>query len=286
VFIIRCAGRNAVYGSNRNKQSVSHFLRLLFSLTRRTGAASPATIAITGHPIRFITMADKQPQEQDGERPPNQPGGSQQPPNPPQRTMYPVPPNYGMQHQPTDGRPPPQAQPPRPMYMQPAIAGRPLVPYHPGRPPMGPYMARHPMGPHPLMNQYTMGPPVPGHVQSAAVGSAQPMSSASKPPPPPAAAESAAKSALPQPQKPPAKQSAQKAKKKTPPKISGSKKPTLIKAKTPMNAVQPIPSFSSRPPRWTETEVSYLRLFVLKVHRGDVDCLRETREGYHCNDLT
>jgi hypothetical protein len=39
------------------------------------------------------------------------------------------------------------------------------------------------------------------------------------------------------------------------PKIVGDKRPKLVNAKTRMDAVQPMPQFSSRPPRWTDNEV-------------------------------
>lgn len=190
-------------------------------------------------------MADKQSKATQ-----HQPGQAKQTPvSHRPHAMYPGPSNYAMMT-PTpstmmpppsfgDKRPAPQAGPPRSMYSLPMAGRYPVPPPYPSRhlSHTSPYM-RQPMGQHPLMNQY--------HVASTRPSSAGSTRS-----------ESSVKQQAHQPsQKQPIHSQVKSTPKAEAKKIVGHNKPTLVDAKTPMDVVQPVPSFSSRPPRWTETEVS------------------------------
>eukprot|EP00804_Cyclotella_cryptica_P005965 CCRYP_000220-RB/>CCRYP_000220-RB protein AED:0.08 eAED:0.08 QI:138/1/1/1/0.75/0.8/5/147/841 len=226
-------------------------------------------------------MADKQ----DG-RPRNHSSREQQP-HPP---LYSTPANYPVMtpgHGTTmpslgDKRPPPQAAPPRPMhYGMPMAHGRPPVHYpvgppqarHPNMPHHpSPYM-RHPMGPHPLMNQYPMPT---AYTTGAASGvTRMPPKSASKPTPPAAktvrAPQQQGRQQHEQQLQKEFKNTHENPKEYSTPKqqqqsIVGTSKPTLVSSRTPMNAHQPVPTFSSRPPRWTENEDENLKKIVGTLH--------------------
>jgi hypothetical protein len=222
---------------------------------------------------RVVEMANKQ-----DDRPRNYSSGQQQqhPPLYPTHANYPIVTPGHVTMMPSSGgkRPPPQAAPPRPMhYGMPMVHARPPVPYavgppqarHPNMPPHHSPYIRHPMGPHPLMNHYPMPT---AYTTAAASGVARmPPKSASK------AAPTVAKTAS-----APIQQERQQERQQqqqqqsqfngiqkkqdessTPNQqqhsIVGAPKPTLVSSKTPMNTHQPVPTFSSRPPRWTETEV-------------------------------
>lgn len=136
--------------------------------------------------------------------------------------MYPVPANYSAvmpRSSSRDKRPEPsQAGSSRPMYNMPmSHHGKYPVPYM-----QGPYV-RHPMGANQLTNQYATG---------SGGAASMPTKAASNAP------QLTAERQI-------AKQTRQ---------IIGEKRPTLVNARTPMDTVQP--KFSSRPPRWTDTEVN------------------------------
>ena len=154
---------------------------------------------------------------------------------PPRRqAMYPVPTNSAMVPQPPSSikRGAPQAGP---SYSVHPSHGRYHAPYHPGMmhhgmPYSSPYV-RQPMGSHSLMNR--SGASDPASVQKSASTPAQDEVSQ------PSAIERPVRTSKTQANN-----------------IVGQNKPVLISVKTPMDIVQPVPTFSSRPPRWTENEVS------------------------------
>lgn len=226
-------------------------------------------------------MANKQ-----DDRSRNYSSGQQQHHHPP---LYPTHPNYPvvtpghatMMPSSGDKRPPPQAAPQRPLhYGMPMAHGRPPVPYpvgpphvrHPNMPPHHSPYIRHPMGPHPMMNHYPMPP---AYTSGAASGVARmPPKSTSK------ATPTAARTArAPPPQERQQQQQQRKqfndiqenpegssTPKQQQQSIAGAPKPTLVSSKTPMNTHQPVPTFSSRPPRWTETEVRRTWLLLACCH--------------------
>lgn len=177
-------------------------------------------------------MADKQGPPVGPPSGKEQASEKQAPPHRP--AMYPVPANFTMVPPSSVKRGAPQAGPHHPSYSMHASHGRYHVPYHPGMmhhgmPYSSPY-TRQPMGSHPLMNHR-------GTSDSASIPKSAPKLAQDK---------MSQSSSIEQPihtSKPQANS-------------SGQKKPVLVSAKTPMDIVQPVPTFSSRPPRWTENEVS------------------------------